>query len=258
MKAAIMQPYFFPAISYFQLMGCVDLWVVFDDIQFIDKGWINRNRILHPNEDSSWQFITLPLVNKKQFSKINEIEISTTQRWRDQILGKLTVYKKAPHYKDTVDFVKEVFSGEETNLSLFVQKALVKTRNRLGIDTKVVRQPPVARDKILHSGSWALEISKVVGASEYVNPCGGFRIFREAEFEQNNIRLRFLKKKEFKYKQYRKSFEDNLSIIDVMMWNSPDKITGFLKKEYSLCSQADLQAMSGDMDDTLTVSKESE
>ena len=46
MKTAIMQPYIFPYLGYFQLVNCVDTFVFYDDVNFIKRGWINRNKIL--------------------------------------------------------------------------------------------------------------------------------------------------------------------------------------------------------------------
>ena len=97
MKLGIMQPYFFPYIGYFQLMKHVDQWVVFDDIQFIDKGWINRNRILHPDTKKQWLYITLPLHKRKQFDKICNIHIKSEINWKEEILGRLTAYKISLH-----------------------------------------------------------------------------------------------------------------------------------------------------------------
>ena len=122
MKLGVMQPYFFPYIGYFQLMKNVDQWVVFDDIQYINKGWINRNRILHPNVEKQWQYITLPLVKRKQFEKICNIEIKSEINWRAEILGKLTAYKrKAPFYNETLNLINECFDTTDLNLSSFKQ-----------------------------------------------------------------------------------------------------------------------------------------
>ena len=96
MKLGIMQPYLFPYVGYFQLMNAVDRWIAFDEIQFIDKGWINRNRILHPDPVKQWQFLTVPLSKRGQFDKICNISIKEELDWRSQIFGKLTMYKKSP------------------------------------------------------------------------------------------------------------------------------------------------------------------
>lgn len=46
MILGIMQPYFLPYIGYFQLMKAVDRYVIYDDVNYIKGGWINRNNLL--------------------------------------------------------------------------------------------------------------------------------------------------------------------------------------------------------------------
>jgi len=223
-KIGVMQPYLFPYIGYFQLMNTVDRWILFDEIQFIDKGWINRNRILHPDEGKEWQYITVPLANRGQFDKICDISIKTDIDWRSQILGKLTHYKKkAPFYKETVTFVRDCFDTDEINISRLVTEVLKKTAAYMCIDTQIEVQSDLklSIEGIEHSGQWALKISEALSASKYINPFGGFEIFRPDEFTASGIELSFLKTDFKPYPQKRNGFVPGLSIIDVMMFNEP-------------------------------------
>ena len=223
MKLGIMQPYFFPYIGYFQLMNAADRWVAFDDIQFIDKGWINRNRILHPNPAKEWQFITLPLAKRGQFDKICDISNKSEIDWRAQILGKLTSYKKkAPYYSQTIDLVRDCFNTEETNLARLVIDILRKTATYLGIQTEIDVQSEMGLQlgEIEHAGQWALRISESIGATEYINPQGGVEIFKPDEFNAANIKLSFLETNLVPYSQRSERFHPGLSIIDVLMWCS--------------------------------------
>lgn len=232
MKLGIMQPYFFPYIGYFQLLDAVDRWIAFDDIQFIDKGWINRNRILHPDPAKEWQYITLPLAKRGQFDKIRDISIKSDVDWRAQILGKLTAYKKkAPYYKQTTDFVHRCFDTDENNLANFAIRSLKMTAEYMGIRTPIEVQSELdlRLGKIEHPGQWALRISEALGASEYVNPIGGTGIFRQEEFESAGVKLSFLQPMLAPYSQRRGGFVSGLSIIDVMMFNSPEAVRELLK-----------------------------
>ena len=83
MKLAIMQPYFFPYIGYFQLIAAVDKFVIYDDVNYIKRGWINRNNILVNNQ--SFLF-SIPLISASQNSKINEIKISEDVNWKSKLL----------------------------------------------------------------------------------------------------------------------------------------------------------------------------
>lgn len=231
MKLGIMQPYFFPYIGYFQLMNAVDRWIAFDDIQFIDKGWINRNRVLHPDPVKEWQYITLPLDKRGQFDKICDISIKSQVDWRSQILGKLTSYKKkAPYYNQTIDFVRDCFDTDEANLARFVVRSLKMTAQYIGIQTPIDVQSEMDLQlpKIEHPGQWALKISEAIGASEYVNPKGGADIFKAEEFKKAKIELSFLGPKLTPYPQRRDGFIPGLSIVDVLMWNDSSSIAQLL------------------------------
>ena len=243
MKLAIMQPYFFPYIGYFQLMSIVDHWVVFDDIQFIDKGWVNRNRILHPDIKKEWQYITVPLSKRRQFDKICDIEINARVNWRDQIMGKLTSYKrKAPHYNQTVDFLGDCFETSETNLSRFLVTLLKKSADLLEIDTKLTVQSEMGLElgEIEHPGQWALRICEKMNASEYINPYGGAGLFEEQEYEDVGIKIRFHRPLLREYSQRRDGFVPGLSLIDVLMWNSISEIRDNLLNEYQIARKEDL------------------
>lgn len=222
-----MQPYLFPYVGYFQLMNAVDRWIAFDEIQFIDKGWINRNRILHPDPVKEWQFLTVPLSKRGQFDKICNISIKEEIDWRSQIFGKLTMYKKkAPHYNETIDFIHDCFDTKETNLALFVIDILRKTANYIGIETQIEVQSKINLDlgNIEHPGQWALRICEKLGASEYLNPSGGVEIFKQHEFNNAGIKLSFWESKLLPYYQGRDGFISGLSVIDLLMWNSVHEI----------------------------------
>ncbi|MDC3044740.1 WbqC family protein [Prochlorococcus sp. AH-736-B04] len=232
-----MQPYFFPYIGYFQLMHYVDEWIIFDDTQFIDKGWINRNRILHPDIDKEWQFITIPLKSRGQFDKINIISIDSSKNWESNILGKLTAYKKkAPFYKQTIDFIKYCFSNKNISLSEFLTSTLKKTAEYIGIRTPLIVQSSldIKIDKVDHPGQWALKIATELKADEYINPIGGRKIFKKEEFENENIKLRFIETLLEPYSQRRNGFIEGLSIIDIMMWNDQKNIYKLLSKNLNI------------------------
>lgn len=235
----IMQPYLFPYIGYFQLINAVDRWIVFDEVQFIDKGWINRNRILHPHVGKEWQYITVPLANRGRFDKICDISIKSDIDWRSRILGKLTHYKKeAPFYNETTTFIRDCFYTDETDISRFVTGVLKKTADYMCIDTQIDVQSDLKLSigGVEHSGQWALKISEALGASKYINPLGGIGIFRPDEFTASGIELSFLKTDLKPYSQRRNGFVPGLSIIDVMMWNSLANIRKMLLDDYTLLS----------------------
>ena len=232
-KISIMQPYFLPHIGYFQLMDKVDAWVIFDNIQYIDKGWINRNKILHPDQKKIWQFITIP-ITKKQFSKITEIKINDTKDWRKEILGKFSHYKnKAPYYYEAKKLLEEILNFNSKKLNLFLFNSLKIIKIYLGIKCDFILQsasPDIILDsKNIKSGDWALEISKKIKAKTYINPISGFHLFNDAQFKKNNISLKFFSNENDQYDIINKNHIYGLSIIDVMAFYNRDQLKEFLK-----------------------------
>ena len=71
MKLGIMQPYYLPYIGYWQLLNAVDKYVIYDDVNFIKGGWINRNRILN---NGVVQYFNVPMIGSSPFKLINQIE----------------------------------------------------------------------------------------------------------------------------------------------------------------------------------------
>ena len=237
MKVAIMQPYFFPYIGYFQLLNYVDLWIVFDNIQYIDKGWINRNRILHPEHKKEWQYITIPLDSRKGFSKINNIKIKQELDWKNRIIRKLTFYnEQSIFYKEVISLINNIFNTNENNLSKFVTSSIRYTADYLGIKTKilVLSNMELPLTNINHPGDWALRICESIGAKEYINPFGGKDLFYKKKFKDSNIKLSFLKSKMVVYDQKRHEFIPGLSILDSMMWNSKSQLSKFINEDFDL------------------------
>ena len=229
MKLGIMQPYFFPYLGYFDLINSVDKWIVFDTVQYIRHGWMNRNRILHPK--SGWQYIIVPLKKHSRGTAIKDIEVSVQTDWKRPILGQLTHYKKqAPFFEETICLLKDCLSNDETSLSRLNVSVLRKICARLGIqfDYSYFSEMDIELDPIGGPGDWALHISEAMGVSGYVNPSGGVHLFDRRKFEDKGIKLTIKKFKAFEYSCGRYEFVPNLSIIDVFMWNSSAEIKKYL------------------------------
>jgi len=230
MKLGIMQPYFFPYLGHFDLINQVDEWIVFDTAQYMRHHWVNRNRVLHPN--TGWQYITVPLRKHRRDVPINQVEIAMESDWRGRILRQLQHYRKeAPYYKQVTGFLEECFSEVSPNLSETNILTLRKTCQRLGIITPicVLSQMDLVLEGIVEGpGDWALMISRAVGAGEYINPAGGAALFDEKRFQEHGIKLAIQSFTNMVYPCGAYQFEPALSIIDVMMWNSPEQIKHYL------------------------------
>lgn len=233
MKLAIMQPYFFPYLGYFQLLNAVDEFILIDVVQYIRHGWINRNRILKPN--TGHQYIIAPLAKHHQSSLINEIEVIEGNLWKHRILGQIDHYKKkAPHFTAVKSLLESCFAIEQRSITELNAAYLRKVGEYIGIETpvKIASHLNLDYSEVQEKDDWALTISQQVKATAYINPIGGRALFNNCKFEKNNISLHFLKSRDI---EPAKGFHtvSNLSIIDVMLFNSPDEIKGLLK-EYDL------------------------
>ena len=226
MRMGIMQPYFFPYLGYFSLIASVDKWIVFDVTQYTPKTWMNRNRILHPN--AGWQYVTVPLSNSSiniETSEARALDLAATKK---AIIGKLAHYKrKAPYFDEVKCIVERAFddSLDDSLVGLNVSGLnAVCSYLEIPFSFKICSKLTFDFPTNIKAGGWAPYICQKLGASEYVNPIGGKEIFDRSVFQQNGITLYFAKFDEFKYATPSFNYEPNLSILDVMMWNSAEDI----------------------------------
>ena len=229
MTLGIMQPYFFPYLGYFDLVNCSGRWVVFDTAQYIRHGWVNRNRILHPKE--GWQYIIVPLKKHSRDMLIKDVEVSEDPGWRSRILGQIQHYrKKAPYFTETYRLVEECLEIEESLLSRLNVAILDRVCQYLDIPFEYVYFSEMNLDlgPVEGPGDWALRISEALGAEEYVNLPGGVGIFDPLRFEEVGIRLTIRNLPAFEYTCRGCEFVPGLSIIDVLMWNPPEKVRKYI------------------------------
>jgi hypothetical protein len=234
MKAAIMQPYFYPYIGYFQLIHVTDRFILFDDVQYIRHGWINRNRVLKPGE--GFQYIIMPLAAHPRNTLIKDIQPAEAGKNKDKILRQLEHYKKtAPCYKAVHAFIGDCFTTHHNTIGAMNGHYLKATCDYIGIDLKIELSSQMKFDysQVQDAGEWALKMCEQMQVTEYINPPGGKELFDKSKFEKSNIRLRFLQPGLKAYSQRRAHFEPGLSIIDVMMFNEPAAIRDLLN-DYQL------------------------
>jgi len=233
MKLAIMQPYIFPYIGYFQLINAVDKFVVYDNIQFTKKGWINRNRILVNGED---EYITLPLKKDSDFLNIHQRVLSDTfKEERNKILRKINEsYKKAPEFESVFPLISEILNYDEDNLFSFIFNSITCVCNFLEINTEFIISSSLSIDHNLRAQDKVIAICKELGTTTYINPSGGIELYSKETFNQNNINLKFIKPGNIEYQQFNNAFVPWLSIIDVMMFNGKEKIKEYLDTAYTV------------------------
>ena len=228
MKLAIMQPYFFPYLGYLSLIKNTDKFILFDTVQFIRHGWIERNRVL--KQGDGWQYILIPLEKHEQTTLIKDIRIKNTENWQNKILAQLTHYKKkAPFYNETINVVQNSLDINTNSITILNQHILSVLCNYIGIDfnSEIFSEMNLNIEPVSAPDEWALNICKSIGnVSEYWNPEGGIEFFDTSKYQKAKIDIKFLKHNLPFYSQRRgrENFENGLSIIDVMMFNSPIEI----------------------------------
>ena len=233
MKVAIMQPYFFPYIGYFQLINAVDVFVIYDSIEFSKKGWINRNRILVNNKD---YVFTLPLKKDSDFLNVDERFLS--DNWNSdkiKLLNKIKEsYRKAPFYNDVIVILEDALNYEDKNLFDFIKNSLIKVLDYLEIKTKIIQSSEVDFDNSLKNQDKVIAICNAMNARTYINPIGGIELYDKEVFKASGIELQFLKANPITYQQYENEIVMFLSIIDVMMFNSVGDIKKFITNEFQI------------------------
>jgi len=225
-----MQPYLFPYIGYFQLLNWADTFVIYDDVQFIKGGWINRNNLLISGNK---KLFGLSLKNDSTFSNIcdREFDSNKFEKEKSKLLKSIQQsYSKAPHYSNVYELVKNIFDIKDTNVVNFIELSLINIMDFLRIKTQLIRSSNIDFNKELKSQDRVLELCSKLDATRYVNPIGGIELYSKEVFNNNNIELYFLKTSDINYKQFGDDYIPFLSIIDVMMFNSVEEISSFLNK----------------------------
>ena len=223
MKLGIMQPYFLPYIGYFQLINAVDKYVIYDDVNFIKGGWINRNRILL---NGNAFMINIPMQGASSFKKINEINIGKN---KEKIL--LTIeqaYKKAPYFSIVFPLISNIMKYNSENLASFISNSIIQIASYLQMKTEFVLSSEIKKDNNLKAQEKVLSICELLGATKYYNAIGGQELYDKQEFALHDIDLKFLEGETFHYQQFNNEFVPNLSIVDVLMFNSVENVKKML------------------------------
>lgn len=222
MKFAVMQPYLMPYIGYFQLMQAVDVFVIYDNVQFIKNGWINRNRFLNGIDA---KFFTVPVSKGMHEDLILERDIAM-QIWcreRKKVCSTLKhAYNKAPFFGEIFPLVEKCINYENDKIFQFVEHSLLILHDYLGIKTEIVNASQLGIDEALKAKHRLFAISEKLNISHYVNPEGGQELYNKKDFAGHGMTLSFLKAELIPYAQFGNEFVPGLSIIDVLMFNGKE------------------------------------
>ncbi|HHX8473849.1 MULTISPECIES: WbqC family protein [Vibrio] len=228
MKIAIMQPYFLPYIGYWQLLASVDKFVVYDDIQYTKKGWINRNRYL--SASGKVETFTIPIKKDSDYLDVRERFISPTfLKERTKLLNKIREsYRKSPNFNEGYQLFSDILLNEEDNLFLFILNSIEKIKLYLGIDTEIELSSSLD-NRNLKAQERVIDSCVKLGGKNYINPPGGRDLYNESDFQAQGLTLEFLDVSLKSYSQVQAvEFEPALSILDVIFNVPQDKLMDYL------------------------------
>lgn len=223
-----MQPYFMPYIGYFQLMVAVDKYVIYDDVNYIKRGWSARNNILVNGQKHRFSISVNGGSQKNLYTQVRIID--------DFIKLRKTLkmnYQKAPYYAETMELLEKVFTFEDKRFNYFIRNSFEIVFNYLEISADFVFSSELQNDKMLKGKDKIIDICKILGATDYYNAIGGQKLYDKDEFVANGIQLNFVSPDLAEYPQFSSAFIPGLSMIDVLMMNSKKNVISLLRK-YSL------------------------
>ncbi len=229
MKLAIMQPYFLPYIGYFQLIAAADLFVIYDNIKYTKKGWINRNRMLLNGADVMF---SLPLKKASDSLDVVERELAEGFDPKELLAQWRGAYGKAPHFAETWPLLEKITSCTERNLFRFIHASLVETCRHLGITTEIRVSSAIPIDHSLRAEEKVLALCEALGADTYINPMGGVELYDKETFAARGLTLKFLRPQPLDYPQFGAPFVPWLSILDVLMFNGREIVAGWVDRHY--------------------------
>lgn len=235
MKIGIMQPYFFPYIGYWQLLNHVDKYIIYDDVNFIKGGWINRNRILLNN---NIHYINVPMIGASSNKLINEIAVDNNIILRNKMIKTIEhAYSTSQEFSSVMPLIQDIFLYQADNLGEYLFYSILQVADYLNIKTEIILSSSLHKNNEIRGQEKVISICKLMGATEYINAIGGQHLYDFSAFEFNGIQLKFLKSNSIQYDQGKKAFVENLSIIDILMHNSKEEVTDMLA-QYSLVTSS--------------------
>ena len=227
MKIAIMQPYLFPYLGYFQLISAVDTFVFYDDVNFIKRGWINRNQIL---ADNKAVMFTVPLKKASQNKLINEIETVIDEKWLSQFFKTIEQnYKSAPFFEETFQILNCILKKDVKKISTLAIESVLQISDYLHLNTKFeISSINYTDSNSLGKAERLIAICKEKGIDHYINPSGGKELYQKSIFKHEDINLSFIENELLPYTQFGNQFIKGLSMIDVLMFNSVEETNKLL------------------------------
>ena len=230
MKLAVMQPYIFTYIGYFQLIQAVNTFVFYDDVNYIKGGWINRNRILMNGKDF---FLTVPCQKASPNRQIKDILFDRNRPEFQNLLKNIyQAYRKAPYFENIYPITEAILNTDAETISELAIQSIIQVSDYLKLNRLFkVSSCDFAETKGMDRTDRLIEICRMQGATQYINAVGGIELYDKTYFKNAGIELSFIKTDStIRYKQGKNDFVPWLSIIDVLMYNDKEEVKKLLTK----------------------------
>jgi hypothetical protein len=225
-----MQPYFLPYIGYWQLLASVDCFIIYDNIKYTKKGWVNRNRFLRNGQAA---YFSLPLRRGSDSLDIADRALADDFDPSTMLRQLAAAYRRAPQFDRVYPVLETIVMAPARNLFDYLHHSLRVTARFLSIDTPIVASSTVPIDHELKAESRVIALCRELGARRYINLPGGRLIYTPASFAEFGIELEFIEPRPIAYRQFGQSFVPSLSVLDVMMFNAREEIRRLIG-EYDL------------------------
>jgi hypothetical protein len=214
-----MQPYLFPYLGYFQLIHAVDRFVLLDDAAYSKGGWINRNVLAAHDRTQPFAF---PVARPRLGQRIDDVRLADPARSIARFLKTLqSLYGGAPRFGEVMPLLRRVLAAEDDRLAALIARSLDEICRYLGIGTPLCFSATRHAALTSRKSERVIDICRAEGATVYINSEGGQELYRPSDFAEAGIELRFLRHRPTPYDRSGGAFFERLSIIDVMMFNSP-------------------------------------
>ena len=222
------QPYFMPYIGYWQLINLVDVFIISDDYNYIEGGWVAKNRIL---EQGQSRYFNIEISHASSNKKINELYLSKEKFDKEKKLMRLrNAYGRTPFFDEGYALMQRILNYDDLNLAAFLEHSIKEVCDYLDIKTQFVRSSTIPGNCNLEKEYRIFGQCDYTGADVYINAIGGRKLYDFEQFREHGIQLGFIQTQDIQYKQFWYEFVPNLSIIDVIMFNSKQEIKSFLQK----------------------------
>ena len=221
MKAVILQPTYLPWMGYFDLIDKADVFVLFDDVQFVGRSWQQRNKIRTPQ---GWIWLTVPISRAAgSRRKISEMQIDNGTDWKETHRKSLGYnYGKAPFFRECMGLLEEIYAQDWQYLC-DLNVALVKEMSAMiGLAPKFVRSSELGGEGL--KTDHLISILNRIGADEYISGPAARDYIELDKFRTARIRLYWHQFHHPRYPQLHGEFVPYMSAVDLLLNTGRDAV----------------------------------